>query len=113
MIPKGSPRKKTHRLLLVFVDWGLSSLPNNGGDGGGSTIARSTLAHLVGAGRVNSANYSTCLHRLAWVEASPAHPGGWDNNNYNGGGLEQSRGGPWHCWTRDLRSWCARSKDGL
>jgi hypothetical protein len=84
-------------LLSVFVEWALSSLPKDGGDGSGSTISRSALAHLAGMGRVNSANYSTCLHRLAWVVALPVHPSGQDNNNCNGSGLEQSRGGPGCC----------------
>jgi hypothetical protein len=54
------------RLLLACMERASSSLPNNGGDGsGGGAIARSALTHLAGACRVNSANYSTCLHRLA------------------------------------------------
>ncbi len=63
---------KTVGLLLVFVERESSSLPNNG-SGGGSTITRSTLTHLAGAGRVNLASYSTCLKRLARVVALPAH----------------------------------------
>jgi hypothetical protein len=35
-------------LLLVCVEQVSSSLPNNGGDGGGGTIARSALMHLAG-----------------------------------------------------------------
>jgi hypothetical protein len=100
-------------LLSACVEQALSSPSNAGGNGGGGTIARSTLMHLAGAGRVNSANYSTCLHRLARVVALPTHPGSQDDNNYNGGGPEQSRGGPGHCRTRNLCCWCARSGDGL
>jgi hypothetical protein len=73
-------------LLLVFVQRVLSSLPNKGSNGGGGTIARSALMHLAGVDRVNSAKYSTCLHRLA--------RGGQDNDNCDGGGPEQSGGGP-------------------
>ena len=88
------------RLLLAFVERALSSPPNNGGNSNNGTIARSALMHLAGRGRANPANYSTCLHWLAKVVALPTHPGGQDNNNCNGGGLERSRGGPGHCQTR-------------
>jgi hypothetical protein len=54
---------------LAFVDQALSSLLTGSGSGGGGTIARSALMHLVGAGRVNSINYSTCLYKLARVVA--------------------------------------------
>jgi hypothetical protein len=77
-------------LLSAFVERALSSLPNDGVDRGGGTMARSALMHLAGAGRVTSANYSTCLHRLVRVMALPAHPGGWEDNNCDGGGMEQS-----------------------
>ncbi len=100
-------------LLSACVERALSSLPNGGGNGGSGTIARRALTHLAGTGRVNLANYSTCLHRLARVAALPAHSGGRDNNNCNGGGTERSRGGPGRCWTQNLRCWCARSRDGL
>jgi hypothetical protein len=30
------------------------------------------------------------------------HPGGRDNNDCNGSGPEQRKGGPWCCQTRDL-----------
>jgi hypothetical protein len=100
-------------LLLVFVEGASSSPPNKGGNGGGGIIARSTLTHPADAGRVNLANYSTCLHRLARVAASSMHPGSQDNKDRNGGGPEQSRGGPGSFWTSNLRCWCACSGDGL
>jgi hypothetical protein len=81
-------------LLLVFVEQMLSSLMNNGSGGGSSIIARSTLTHLAGMGRVNLVNYSNCLHRLARVVALPVHPSNQDDNNYNGGRSEWSEGGP-------------------
>jgi hypothetical protein len=75
--------------LLAFVERVLSSPPNDGSNGGRSTIAKSFLTHLTGTGRVNLANYSTCLHRLIRMMASPAR--GRDNNDCNGGRLERSR----------------------
>ncbi len=54
------------------------------------------MKHLAGAGRVNSANYSTCLHRLARMVALPAHPSGRNNNDCNGGrqsGAEEAGNG--------------------
>ncbi len=60
-------------LLSVFVEWVLSLISTNGGRGGDGTITRSPLMQLAGTGRVNSVNYSTCLHRLARVVASPVH----------------------------------------
>jgi hypothetical protein len=50
--------------------------------------------HLAGAGRVNLVNYSTCLHRLTRVVASPAHPCNQDDNACTGGRPERSGGGP-------------------
>jgi hypothetical protein len=73
--------------LLVFVEWALSSLPTNSSNGSGGTIARSALTHLAGMGRVNSVNYSTCLHRLARMVALSAHPSGLVDNNCDGGRL--------------------------
>ncbi len=98
---------------LVCMEQAWSSLLKAGGDGSSGTIARSTLTHLVGAGRVNSANYSTCLHRLSRVVALPAHPCGQDNKDCDGGETEQSGGGQGRCWTHNLCCWCARSGDGL
>ncbi len=95
-------------LLLACVEWASSSLPDNGGNGGGGTIARNALTHMAGAGRINSANYSTCWHRLARVVALPTHPGGWDNNDCNDGGTERSGGGPGRCRTHNLCCWCVR-----
>ncbi len=43
-------------LLLAFVERVLSSPPNDGSNGGSSTIAKSFLTHLTGTGRVNLAN---------------------------------------------------------
>ncbi len=68
-------------LLLAFAESALSSLPANGGGGSGGNIARSPLMYLAGAGRVDSVNYSTCLHMLARVVALPAHPDDRDNND--------------------------------
>ncbi len=100
-------------LLSEFLQRALSSLPTNSSGGGGGTIARSALTHLVGAGRVNLVKYSTCLHRLTRVVALPAHPCDWDDNNCNCSGMEQTRRGPGGCRTHDLHCWCARSRDGL
>ncbi len=72
-------------LLLAFMEWMLSSPPTNSGGGSGGTIRRKALMHQVGAGRVNLINYSTCLHRLARMVASPAHPSNQEDNNCNGG----------------------------
>jgi hypothetical protein len=72
-------------LLLVCVEWASSYLPNDVNNSISGTIARSLLMHLAGASRINLANYSTCLHRLARVVALPAHPDGQDDNNCNGG----------------------------
>ncbi len=77
-------------LLLAFVGRAFSSPLTNGGGGGGSTIARSSLMHLEGVGRVDLVHYSTCLRRLARVVASPVHPGDRDNNDCNSGGPEWS-----------------------
>jgi hypothetical protein len=70
---------------LALVERASSSLPTNGGGGGGSggTIARSATTHLVGASRVKSVNYSTCLHRLTRVVVLPAHPGNREDNDGN------------------------------
>ena len=84
-------------LLLAFVERVLSSLPNKDGNSSSSTITRSALTHLAGTGRVNLANYSTCLHRLARAVAFPAHPGGWEDNDCNDGRLERSGEGPGCC----------------
>jgi hypothetical protein len=100
-------------LLLTFVERASSSPPNNNGYGGGGTIARSALTHLAGTGRVKSANYSTCMHRLARVVASPMHPGSRDNNDCNGSGPELRGGGSGRYRTRNLRCWCVRSRYGL
>ncbi len=67
-------------LLVTFVKRASSFPQNNGGRGSGSTIPRSALMHLAGAGRVNLLNNSTCLHRLARVVALSVHPGNWDDN---------------------------------
>ncbi len=77
---------------MAFVEQASSSLPINGGSGSGSggTIARNATTHLAGAGRVNLVNFSTCLHRLARVAATPTHPVNWDNSDGNGGRPEQS-----------------------
>jgi hypothetical protein len=79
--PADGVRQHGVGLLLACVERVLSSPPNVGSNSGSSTIARSTLTHLAGAGRVNLANYPTCLHRLARVVASHAHPGGQENND--------------------------------
>jgi hypothetical protein len=99
-------------LLLVFVEWVLSPPPNDNSNVGRSTIVKSSLMHLMGMGRVNLANYSTCLHRLIRMMALPAHLGSRDNNDCNGGRLEWSGEGPVHCLTCNLRCWYACSKDG-
>jgi hypothetical protein len=69
--------------------------------------------HLVGVGRIDLVNYSTCLHRLARVMTLPAHSGNWNNNNCNGGRQERREGGPGHCQTNNLCCWSARSGYGL
>jgi hypothetical protein len=78
-------------LLLAFVDRASSSMPINGGDGSFGTIAWSARMHLVGAGRVNLVNFSTCLHRLTRVAATPAHPFDRDDKDGDGSSLERSR----------------------
>ncbi len=75
---------------MVFVEQAFSSPLNEDGGGGssgsgsscssGGIISRSALMHLAGVGKVNLVNYSTCLHRLARVVASLAHPGDRDDN---------------------------------
>ncbi len=97
-------------LLLACIERALSSPPNASGNGGSGTIAKSALMHLAGTGRVNSANYSTCLHRLARVVALPTHPGGPEYNDCNGGRPEWSRRGPGHCRIRNLCCWCVAAE---
>jgi hypothetical protein len=69
--------------------------------------------HLAGVGRVNLVNYSTCPHRLARVVVLSTHLVTREDNNCNGGRLEQSGGGPGHCQTHNLSCWSACSRDGL
>jgi hypothetical protein len=66
--------------------------------------------HLAGAGKVDLVNYSTCLHRLTRVMASPTHPSDREKDNCKRGGPERSREGTGHCWTCDLRCWCATAE---
>jgi hypothetical protein len=84
-------------LLLACVEQASSSLSNDGSNSSNGTIARSALTHLAGTSRVNSAKYSTCLHRFARVVALPVHPGYRDNNNCDSKGPERSRGGSGRC----------------
>ena len=60
-------------LLSAFVER-TSSSPSDNDD----VIARSAATHLAGAGRVNSVNFSTCLHRLAKIASA-------NNNGGNSG----------------------------
>jgi hypothetical protein len=106
-------------LLSAFVEQVLSSLPiecsgsSGGGSGSGGTIARSATMHLVGAGRINSVNYSTCLHRLARVVTTYTHLVNWEDINVDGGVPKWSKGGSGHCRTCNLRCWYAHRADGL
>jgi hypothetical protein len=75
-------------LLSAFVERESTSPPIDGG--GGGTIARSAAMHLAGVGRINSVNFSTCLHRLTRVAAIPVQsvdPGDIDSD---GGRPERS-----------------------
>ncbi len=49
--------------------------------------------HLVGAGRVNLANYSTCLHRLARVVVLPMRPGSRDDSDAMAAGWSRAEEG--------------------
>jgi hypothetical protein len=84
-------------LLLAFVEWASSSPPNNNGGGSGGTITSSALTHLMDVGRVKLVNYSSFLHRLTRVVASPTHPSYQDDNDCNGGMPKQNGGGLGGC----------------
>jgi hypothetical protein len=66
-------------LLSAFVERASSS-PMKGNEDG-DVVARSAATHLAGAGRINSVNFSTCLHRLAKIVSSTTTPEKSDNGD--------------------------------
>ena len=59
-------------LLSAFVERASSSpIKENENE---VVVSRSAATHLAGAGRINSVNFSTCLHRLAKIVSSSTPP---------------------------------------
>jgi hypothetical protein len=73
-------------LLSSFMEQTSTSTPSTSGDNNNKSSLSSSATHLAGAQKLNSVNFSTCLHRLARFAAKGSYsstPSPNDNTNNN------------------------------